>query len=167
MQQLLGFLRPGVDWNESAVDWKPLAADAGKRLARLAVIQAVIVAGIGIAITRPWGWGAGIAVLPLLLLWARKKSRAMRYARTDTQVIYRSGVLNRKTSVTFFDKVQALRVNQSPFDRRWKMASLHVDTAAAGPAEHRIQVPYLDEQFATDEYRVIADVAARYQPDFG
>ncbi|MGI9516190.1 MAG: PH domain-containing protein [Pirellulaceae bacterium] len=167
VSELLGFLRPGLGWDELAVDWKPLAARTGQRLMRLAFIQAVILAGIGIAITRPWGWAVSLAALPLLLWWARKKSRAMRYARTDQQVIYRSGVLNRKTSLTFFDKVQVLAVNQSPFDRRWQMACLSVDTAASGPAEHRIEVPYLDQDFARDEYEAITAVAANYQPDFG
>ena len=91
----------------------------------------------------------------------------MRYARQDDLLVYRSGVLNRKTSMTFFDKVQTISVEQSPFDRRWGMASLTVDTAAAGPAEHRISVRYLDEGFAQAELAEIRIAASRFTPDFG
>ena len=72
----------------------------------------------------------------------------MRYAETEFGVVYRSGLYNRKLSMTFFDRIQTLRLDQSPFDRRWKMATLSIDTAAAGPADHRVHVKYLDEQFA-------------------
>ena len=35
------------------------------------------------------------------------------------------------------------------------MAKLSVDTAAAGPARHTIQIPYLSKDFAESEYREI------------
>jgi putative membrane protein len=88
----------------------------------------------------------------------------MRYARFEDGVIYRSGLLTRKTSVTFFEKIQTLRIDQSPFDRRWRMATLSVDTAAAGPAGHRMQVPYLDEAFARDEFCELVHRASSYLP---
>jgi putative membrane protein len=164
---LAGFLRPGLQWQEAGIDWRPLATTAGKRLMRIAVLQSLLVAGLGMVATRPWGWLAGLAALPLLLGWARKKARSMRYSRTARFVVYRSGVLNRKTSLTFFDKVQTVTVRQTPFDRRWKMATLAVDTAASGPAEHNIQVRYLEDEFARREFDSIAQTASRYPPDFG
>ena len=69
--------------------------------------------------------------------------------------------------MTFFDKVQTARFNQSPFDRRWKQARLVVDTAAAGPAEHVISIPYLDAGFADLEFQNISAIATTMQPDFG
>ena len=57
--------------------------------------------------------------------------------------------------------------SQSPFDRRWKMAKLSVDTAAAGPADHRIKIPLLDEDFAREEHRHLVDRAAVHQPSYG
>ncbi len=167
VSELIQVLRPGIQWDETSLNFQPLAAKAGRRLSRMAIVQSIIVAAIGIGITRPWGWTAGLALLPLLLLWALKKSRAMRYARTDDGVIYRSGVFNRKTSMTFFEKIQTLRVDQSPFDRRWGMAKLLIDTAAAGPADHRIEVPYLDENFAQDELQLLRVKTGNEQPVFG
>ena len=91
----------------------------------------------------------------------------MRYARTENGVAYRSGIFNRKTSMTFFEKIQTLRIDQSPFDRRWNMASLSVDTAAAGPANHRIEVPYLEESFAQTEFQYLRVKTGQEQPVFG
>jgi putative membrane protein len=72
-------------------------------------------------------------------------------------------VLLKKISITFFDKVQAVEVRQTPFDRRWGMAQLRVDTAAAGPAEHSVHVKLLEKQFARDEFAAIARQAARHR----
>ncbi|MDG1875539.1 MAG: PH domain-containing protein, partial [Mariniblastus sp.] len=113
------------------------------------------------------GWVAGVITLPLLLAWAFKKSKSMQYARHKNAIIYRSGILNRKTSITFSDKIQAISVDQSPFDRRWKMAKLSVDTAAAGQAEHLIHAPYLDEQFAFNELQFLRVKTGEEQPVFG
>lgn len=164
---LLSALRPGLEWNESGLDFKPLSEKAGRRLSRLAFVQAFLIAGIGMLATRPWGWGIGVVMLPLLIMWSIKKSKSMRYARTENGIVYRSGVLIRKTSATFFEKIQTLRVDQSPFDRRWKMATLSVDTAAAGPADHRIEIPYLDEKFARDELQLLRLKTGQEQPVYG
>jgi putative membrane protein len=152
VKRLIELLRPELSWDESSLDFKPLAPRTRSRLMRLAFLQSLLLAGVGAGFFWPWGWVAGLVALPLLLLWAAKKSKSMNYARTDNVVVYRSGVLNRKTSLTFFEKIQTLELQQSPFDRRWGMARLRIDTAAAGPAEHLIAVPYLGADFAKQEF---------------
>lgn len=165
--ELIAELRPGLVWDETRFDWVPLSPHAARRLVRLAVIQGMLLAGLGLVWTRPWGWTAGIALLPALIWWALKKSRSMRYAQFQEGVIYRSGILTRKTSVTFFEKIQTLGLHQSPLDRRWRMARLRVDTAAAGPAEHQIDVPLLDESVARKEFEELVQRAASYLPAYG
>ncbi len=167
VEDLLYELRPGMVGDPDRLVWHPLARNARWRLVRRAMVQSLVIAAIGMAITRPWGFVAGICLAPLLVVWAFKKSRAMHYSRGVDQVAFRSGVLNRKTSFTFFDKIQTARLFQSPFDRRWGHAVLAIDTAAAGPAEHRIEIPWLDATFASNEYRRISRIAAAHRPDFG
>ena len=167
LTELLNELRPGLDWDESQLDFQPLSLLAGRRMSRLAIIAAIVAGGIGLAISRPWGWSAGVIALPLFMAWATKKSRSMNYARMESGVVYRSGILNRKTSLTFFEKIQAVRIDQSPFDRRWNMARLSVDTAAAGPAEHLIEIPMLDQSWAMAEQEQIKQRAALQRPVFG
>ena len=59
-------------------------------------------------------------------------------------MLFRSGVFARATSAVKFEKIQSVSLSESFFDRRWSMATLQVDTAGAGPAGHRISVPYLE-----------------------
>jgi putative membrane protein len=165
--QLLAEVRPGLKWDESSLEFKAVHPRTTTRLCRLSVIQSLIIAGLGLFVSLQWGWIGGAVVLPLFILWAIKKGKAMRYARTDNGVIYKSGVFTKKTSMTFFEKIQTLAVNQSPFDRRWKMATLFVDTAAAGPAEHTISVKYLEEDFAKEEMQRLRVKTGAEQPVFG
>lgn len=153
-------LRPGLIWDESQIAWSPLSPKAGKRILRLGLmISACVLIGL------IWfQWIAAIASAALFLLasiwYAKKKSRSMAYARTDWGVIYRSGLLGKICSMTFMDKIQTVVVRHSPFDRRWGMATLAVDTAAAGPAEHTIDIPMLDASFAFAECKGIAKAAS-------
>jgi putative membrane protein len=164
---LLDQLRPGLSWSEDALDWKQVSPLAPRRLARLAVLASIAIGLGGLAISQPWGAFIGLAALPVLIWLAIKKSHARRYARTRQGVVYRSGIFNRKTSMTFFEKIQTVRLDESPFDRRWGMATLCVDTAAAGPAEHHIHVHYLTGDFAREEYDAIVAQSSSEVPVFG
>lgn len=190
LPHLLAELRPGMIVDEQSLDWKPLASNARPRIIRLAVIHAVILAAAfavatrpwdelgqinsfagtdaaSILAARPWGYALVIVLAPMMVMWAIRKSRSMRYCRAAGQIAWRSGVFNRKLSFTFFDKIQTAKFSQSPFDRRWNQAVLAIDTAAAGPADHVIEVPWLDAQFANEEYWAISQIAAQHRPDFG
>ena len=164
VQAILEQLRPGLKWEEDSIKWHSVSQRTFRRLLRLVVVISLLVGLIGFAISQPWGSLAGLVVFPGLLWLALKKSRAMRYAHESWGVAYRSGILTKKLSFSFFDRMQTLSVKQSPFDRRWKMARLQVDTAAAGPAEHQIDVAYLDEDFAFKEFRSIQSATARHRP---
>ena len=47
-----------------------------------------------------------------------------------------------------FSKIQSVVSSTSPFDRRYGMASLKVDTAGAARVGHSIDMPYLDAAVA-------------------
>ncbi len=149
---LMEHLRPGTQWRESEFDWQPLSPRAGTRLQRFGILATVVMTFVAGFVWQPWGACVGIVLLPLFLWLARRHARAMRYARCGPLVVFRSGLLTRKCSCAFVDKIQTLRLSESPFDRRWRMATLSVDTAAAGPAEHRILVKYLDVNVAQREF---------------
>jgi putative membrane protein len=165
--EIMAQLRPGLAWNEEAFDWKSISPRAHIRLSRLAVLGSLLIGLAGFAATRPWGWTLGVAALPVLVFLAFKKSRSKRYARTNDCVVYRSGIFTHRTSVTFFEKIQTVRLDESPFDRRWRMASLCIDTAAAGPADHRIHIRYLTGDFARREFDEIVRQTSEQLPVFG
>jgi len=153
--ELMSVIRPGLEWTESSFKWMPLAPRATSRFIRIAIVVSIFIALVGLGVSRPWGWLPGLVLCPLIVLYAIKRSRSTKYSRVANGVIFRSGVFTKKTSITFFEKIQGAMLSQSPFDRRWGMKTLAVDTAAAGPANHTISVRYLDEAFATQEYREI------------
>ena len=168
--QLVSLLRPGIDWNLERFDFQGLAPRASTRMVRIALVQTLLCA-IAVAVADCyfsesfdvqaliWGGIAGLAAMPALILFALKKAASRKYARIENGVVYRTGVFGRKTSVTFFDKLQTVACFQTPFDRRWKMATLAIDTAAAGPAGHQIVTPYLDEDFASSELKALRRLA--------
>lgn len=166
VDRILGELRPGIAWGVEDVHWHGVSPLAGRRLIRFAVLASILLAGVGLAITRPWGWLAGPIACPLFIVLALKKSKARRYARTDWGVAYQSGLLTRKLSFAFYDRIQTLQLSQSPFDKRWRMASLRIDTAASGPAEHRIDVSLLDEKFAASQFNNLQQAAAQHRPSW-
>ena len=160
VDKIIAEMRPGIDLNMDDYRWIPLAKRAQSRFIRIAcVVSCVLVAAVYFALE----WKLAIAALiafPVLIVYAIRKSQSVKYARTDFGVVYRSGVLAKKTSFSFFEKIQAASWRQTPFDRRWKMATLSVDTAAAGPAEHVIDIKYLDQETAKREYEQIMAMAA-------
>ncbi|MBN1851073.1 MAG: PH domain-containing protein [Pirellulales bacterium] len=153
---LMGALRQGLAWNEDALAWHSVHPHAIRRLVRKSVILSMAFSCIGLVFWWPFGIFAGPILLPGLVWHAKRYAASLRYARSDTGIAFRSGVLLEKTSVTFFDKIQVVDVLQTPFDRRWNMAQLRIDTAAAGPAEHRIHAQLLEAEFARDEFIAIS-----------
>jgi putative membrane protein len=160
VNELMGIIRPELDWDEKAFDWKPLSHRAASRMLRIGILVSLFLVLVGLAASRPWGWLPGVALAPIIIWYELKRSRSTRYVRIGEGVVFRSGVLTRKTSVTFFEKIQAASFSQSPFDRRWGMGTFAIDTAASGPANHTIAIPYLDEDFAKSEYDAVLRLAS-------
>lgn len=158
---LIGQLRDGFVLDESTVPWQSVSPRAGRRLIKLCIIGAILATMVGILITRPWGWLLGVVCLPLFVLWSRRHLKILAYANVDDGFAFRSGVWTRKTSVTFFDRIQTLEVKETLFDRRWGMATLSIDTAAAGPADHDIQISMLESRQAKTEFESLAAQSAR------
>ena len=154
-------LSPGVLWNESALEWRSLSVWAVPRMRRRVIVLCAIL-GLASAVV---GWITGVVGSFILLAlgwwWAKRRALATRYARTEAGVLFRSGLLTRKCSLAFIEKIQSIQVVHSPFDRRWQMATLAVDTVAAGPAEHKVRIPMLDMTFARSERDVIATLASQ------
>ncbi len=164
---LLSSLRTDIDWQPDEIHWQPLSPRARSRMLRLGLAASLIVALIGLAAYRPWGPIAGLLTLPFFALLAHKRAASKKYSRPSWGIVFQSGVLNKKMSMTFLDRVQTIDISQSYFDRRWDMATLRIDTAAAGPASHVIDVAFLDRQFAMDEFAQVTLACAKTQPEFG
>jgi putative membrane protein len=150
--RVLAAIDPRIEFNDSLIGWQPISKDAGKRMMRGWLLTALVSLCVGLFVRPLWGWIPGVLVGLFGAFYVNKKKKSRRYARTDWGIVYRSGTLVQKCSMTFFEKIQSAKVNQSPFDRRWKMGSLVVDNASAGPADHLIKIKLLDADFVAQEF---------------
>src|SRR5690606_28720998 len=86
------------------------------------------------------------------------------WALHDDFFALKRGWLTRKLSVTPRNRIQSVRLSESPFDRRHGMASIEVDNAGAAAVSHRLVLRYLPrddaERLAHALYRSNVDAEA-------
>lgn len=140
---LIARLLPGVHWPPAR--WQPL-----HRLAwiPLALPGVLLLAPCGVLI---WQFGpvAALALLslPVFVVMALLHVRHAGYSIQGELVAIRSGWLSRRWRFAELDKLQTLRLTQSPLQRALGMASLLLDTAGAdsiGPPLRIAHVPIQD-----------------------
>lgn len=166
LTEILPEIRPQIQWAPDRWEWYSISRRATGRKLRKGILLALLIGLIGGFYWKPWGAGLGLLALPLIYFWLKAVSRSVRYARFAGGVAQQQGVINRVTSLTFFEKIQAVRLSSSPFDRKWKMANLAIDTAGAGPAQSRISLRMLDRDFAVEEQRRLREISALHPTVF-
>jgi uncharacterized membrane protein YdbT with pleckstrin-like domain len=158
LPQLLRELLPEIEL--TSVGWNPVDPRGFRRALKGFVVAACLLAAPFVLMLRWWT----LVLLGVLLVWAffsaRQYVRHLGWALTDRAVLFRSGWLWRYVSVARFAKIQAVTLNESPFDRRARMRRVTVDTAGAGDA-HRVDIPYLARPTADEIYRRLEAEAAR------
>jgi hypothetical protein len=146
LPHLLQQVVPGFDLD--AVNWQPLHPRAFARALRpMLLFIAVVTLGAALLI----GWGA-IGVMIVMLLWGVISTRQyvahLGWAEAEEVVLMRSGWIWKQITLARVNKIQAVAMYQTPFDRRVSMARVRVDTAGAGEFSHRVDIPYLDHDLA-------------------
>jgi putative membrane protein len=138
--ELIRHFLPDAGWD--ALDWHPVHRRAWLRLALSGLVFLLLITG-----ALYWRFG-GIGLFALLLLpvplWrARRTAAAYGYAENGRLVAWRSGWLSKTWNFAELHKLQAIRLSQSPLDRRLGMASLLLDTAGASPFGAPLYLHYL------------------------
>ncbi|MFO1066587.1 MAG: PH domain-containing protein [Pirellulales bacterium] len=151
LPSVLSAIRPGLVWSDPSWRWQSISPKAERRMRRKWILLCTLWL-VPIVMWQSWWF---LAAIPITIIagWmiSRRTAKSLKYVRTEDGLIYRSGFWTKKCSISFFDKIQTVKLSSSPFDRRWAMASLSIDTVAAGPADHRIHVPMLDASLAVQE----------------
>jgi putative membrane protein len=145
----------------SAVNWQRAAPGAFARELRRRLLFWAVVAG---AAGYVWQWRALVlfAVFAAWSLLAASRTIAhLGWAVVDGAVLFKSGWLVRHMTIARFTRVQSVGMWQSPFDRRWAMARVGVDTAGAGAGSHRVHIPYLPLGVASRLHADLSAAAAR------
>lgn len=141
LRPLLAETLPELDWD--ALDWQPLPPRAKRRVRNRALVVVLLIClPLGFLLS-PWVFLLLLPGVAWAEVHARLWLRHAGWALAGPTVAYRSGWWKRKRSVVRFSKMQTVRLSHTPFDRRYGMASVAVDTAGAGSISHRVDVPFL------------------------
>lgn len=130
------------------VEWTSLGRRARARIRRKSVLLSLVPSAVVGFAAFPWGLAATPLLVGMALWHAHASWRRLGYAITPDAVWFRSGAFMHRTSAVGLDAMQVVGLAQNPFDRRHHMSTLVVDTAGAGPAGHRVRIPYLAEDVA-------------------
>ncbi len=156
-------LRPGLALEQAV--WQGLAPKALRRMITRGVVQVSLAGAIAAGLLGIWGLLIPAVLLPWSVIHSILWTRRAAYAVIPDGILYRSGVLTRRTTAAFFDKIQVLSLSQSPFDRRHRMATFGLDTAGAAADLFPIRIPFLEEANAWELLRNFSErtEAAEFQ----
>ncbi len=150
---------PGLDILSTA--FQPVHPRAFRRAVKPGGLM-WLVASLAAALPLGW-WALGLFAIGVIwtVIAARQRVAHLGWAATDDVVLFRSGWIWRTVTIARVEKVQAVALVESPFDRRSGMARLHVDTAGATERSHRVHIPYLSRATADDlRLRLAAQAAS-------
>jgi len=155
--RLVRLVLPGCEFDQ--VEWQPTHPRTFLRLARRWFLFAAVLAGA----LSPWLGTRGIllasAVLGLGLLAARARARRLGWVTAFDCVLFRDGALTSRVRIARHQRIQAVALTESPFDRRSGMAQLHADTAGSTEG-FGLEMPFLPRETAQRLYRELATRAA-------
>lgn len=133
---------PGVAW--PPVGWRRLHARAWLRLALPGIALAAFAAAAACGRFGPIGLLA-LAWAPWAVYAARQHAGRAGYSLDARLVAVRAGWWSRHWRFAEIEKIQALRLVQSPLDRAFGMATLWLDTAGARTAAPPLRLRFLPE----------------------
>ena len=146
VRRVLQALAPGMD--PDALPWRPLHPRAWRRRFTPSAVEYSVLAVPAVWLLGPAALVAWAAALALAAVRARGWARFAAYAWAGEVLAFRSGWLRRHWAFTWVGKGQAVRLMQSPFDRRHGMCSVTLDTAGVSSEIGALSVLYLPEREA-------------------
>jgi putative membrane protein len=163
VDRLLPAIFDGV--NTESAEWR--------RVSRLAIRRGTIKGGFfcllaAIALLAYYGelfalWP--LALLPLVYLISLARYRNLGYTMDELYLRTRRGWLGRSTHIVPINKIQAIEIHQTPFDRRLNLATLNVDTAGqayTGGGPHISNLPLAEARLIAADL-VHKAAATRYK----
>ncbi len=150
LPRVLAEVLPDVDVAGAA--WRPVDPRGFWRALKSTLVLVVFLTLPFILMLRWWTLAWAAVLVAWACVHARLYVKHLGWAVGDQAVLFRSGWLWREFTVARFNKIQAVTLSESPFDRRARMASVAVDTAGAADASHRVAIPYLARPTADELY---------------
>jgi putative membrane protein len=149
---LLGKIEPRLAAEEP--QWRAFPRAALHRARRQSLRIGIL---LGVVLVLVWRFtdelpdaALWLTPVPLVVLWWRAgfSHRHRAFALDGARLALRDGWLTRRTSFLLMEKVQSVDVYHGYFDRRWRQASLYVDTAGGGSTGHDFELRRLAFELA-------------------
>ncbi|MFN0056928.1 MAG: PH domain-containing protein [Planctomycetota bacterium] len=157
LARLISEVQPELDLTRLA--WRSLDRRAGRRVLRRGLVWTAIITVVPSAVLSPWCALAAAPLLAAVAISTYSVTRHSAYAVDAQLIAWRSGWWFRRVTAVRVAKIQNLEWLQSPFDRRWRMASLGIDTAGSGIG-HGLRLRYLPADAARELYARVGGAAA-------
>lgn len=143
--------------------WQPVSPQAVQRRVRLRWMLLILA---GIVLWPPFGWFtlSLLPTFPLVPWWVRLWYLHFGYALEPSYLVTRSGWFHRRVLFIPYHNIQNIEYRQSPFDRRWGMASVRVDIAGQTNTGGGPTIRYLPADRAWELARHLALLAAGRTP---
>jgi len=147
---------PGLE----ALAWQGVDPRAFGRLLRVRLVFAVLVGAATYSPAQRWAIVIGLAAAGVFIAQAWFATRFTAFAWSGDTLWFRSGALTRRVSLVRAGRSQVVSLERSPFDRRWGMAGVRVDTAGAGSSGHAVHIRWLPADVADALYARLRHAAA-------
>ncbi len=144
--------------------WRAIDQRAVHRIFRRNSLLLLIAAFIGVWWT-PWALLV-LAALPLAWWSSLRYVQHRHYWATGDALWWRAGWPGRQLVVVPYEKIQAVSLRQSPFDRHRRMAQVVLDTAGSGMS-HAVHIHYLSSEDARHLAEHLAREAGRREFAWG
>lgn len=126
-------------------DWRPLAPRARARIFRKTLLMLIVILSVPSFVLLPYWWPLlSLPLAPIAWWRAVTYTNHTRWALTRDALMFRSGWLTRHLHIVPRNRIQAVKISVSPFDRRQRMGTLIVDTAGASSVQGPLRIAYLD-----------------------
>jgi putative membrane protein len=143
-----------------ALAWQGLDPRTFRRLLRVRLVVAALVGAASYGALHRWAIAVGLVVAAALVLQAWVTARFTAFAWSGDTLCFRSALATRHVSLVRAGRIQVVSMTQSPFDRRWHMAGVRVDTAGAANGGHHVRIRCLPDSVAEALYARLRRAAA-------
>ena len=127
---------------------------------RLRLVFAALAGAASYGMLHGWAIAVGLAVAAVLVLDAWVTARFTAFAWSGDTLCFRSATATRHVSLVRTGRIQVVSLERSPFDRRWGMAGVRVDTAGAASVGHHVHIRLLASDVAESLYARLRHAAA-------
>lgn len=96
-----------------------------------------VAGGIVATVLTTWWWPAAVGILPLILVvqglaFTPRRVRALGYLDGEEDLTFATGIMFRSVTTIPYGRVQSVKIDEGPVDRRYGLAQITLTTAASG-----------------------------------